>query len=295
VGTQLTVAADHLTTEPSALTGEVQPVERVSPSSEEGHQIHDRYADLVLKRLARVLIFSTLCLGFLATSASAACAWVLWTRDYKVRPDSKYSFTQATLIALFYARSAWRESEAFEAERKVATNQQALTLLTLMMRHTKTASESFACADMVLEPYKNSPDQKMIGHTADVMAAVYRQHIRLNDQFLDLLRNLPDPSGPTKQADVISTIEVERGKLWDDLTKATTLTLLGLVDQSKTGKDGTLQTLVITRAERKELLGGLVQAFPEAKAPDRPGSPPVTFIAGLYHLFLTKPYKSADE
>ena len=169
---------------------------------------------------------------------------------HETRTDSKYAFTQASLIALSYARSAWKEAEAFEAERKAESNPQ--TLLIAMMRHTKSASESYACAETVLEPYKKSADQRMIGLTADLAAGIYRRHRRLNDQFLDLLRNLPEQ--PTKLADTISTIEVERDKRWSDLIKATTLTLLGLVDQRKTSKDGTLQTLVITKAERKELL-----------------------------------------
>jgi len=89
---------------------------------------------------------------------------------------------------------------------------------------------------------------------------------------------------------------VERGKLGNDLIKATTLTLLGLVDQSKTGKDGTLQTLVITRAERKELLDRLLRTFPKVKGErDMPGTPDLMFTAGLYYQFLTKPYKGSDE
>jgi len=214
---------------------------------------------------------------------------------HETRTDSKYAFTQASLIALSYARSAWKEAEAFEAERKAESNPQ--TLLIAMMRHTKSASESYACAETVLEPYKKSADQRMIGFTADLAAGIYRRHRRLNDQFLDLLRNLPDLSDqPTKRADTISTIEVERGKLWNDLIKATTLTLLGLVDQSKTSKDGTLQTLVITKAERKELLDRLLRAFPEVKAQGhKPGASDLMFIASLYDQFLAGPYKSADE
>src|SRR5437773_523536 len=122
------------------------------------------------------------------------------------RLDSPYAYTQASLIALSYARSASREAEAFEAERRAERNPG--TLLIAMMRHTKTASESYACAEMVLEPYEKSPDQNMIGLTAAYAAGLYRQHRRLTDQFLDLLRNLPDHSDQVKLADVISTIEV---------------------------------------------------------------------------------------
>src|SRR2546427_1685350 len=238
--------------------------------------------------LAGVMLLTTATRG--AAQTGPSCSYL-----HTARPDSSYAFAQASLIALSYAKSAGLEAEAFEAERKAESNPQ--TLLIAMMRHTKTASDSYACAEIVLEPYKKSPDQTMIGLTADFAASVYRQHRRLNDQFLDLLRSLPDLSDqPTKRADAISTIEVERGKLWNDLIKATTLTLLGLLDQSKTGKDGTLQTLVITKAERKELLDRLLRAFPEVKAQGhKPGASDLMFIASLYDQFLAGQYKSADE
>jgi hypothetical protein len=80
------------------------------------------------------------------------------------------------------------------------------------------------------------------------------------------------------------------------LIKATTLTLLGLVDQNKTVKDGTLHTLVITKGERKELLDRLLRTFPKVKEEgNKPGTPDLMFTAGLYYQFLTKPYKTADE
>jgi len=169
--------------------------------------------------LAGVMLLTTATRG--AAQTGPSCSYL-----HTARPDSSYAFAQASLIALSYAKSAGLEAEAFEAERKAQSNPQ--TLLIAMMRHTKTASEAYACAEMVLEPYKKSADQKMIAPTADWAKRIYRQHIRLNDQFLDLLRNLPDLSNqPAKRADTISTIEVERGKLGNDLIKVTTLTLLG--------------------------------------------------------------------
>ena len=251
----------------------------------------------LMKTLARALLVVILVGLMLSATARADAGQTAPSCSYlhTARPDSAYAFTQASLIALSYAKSAGLEAEAFEAERKAESNPQ--TLLIAMMRHTKTVSESYACAEMVLEPYKKSTDQKMIAPTADWASRIYRQHIKLNDQFLDLLRNLPDLSNqPAKRADTISTIEVERGKLGNDLIKATTLTLLGLVDQSKTGKDGTLQTLVITRAERKELLDRLSRTFPKVKEQaDKASTSDLMFMAGLYYQFLTKPYRSADE
>jgi hypothetical protein len=166
-----------------------------------------------------------------------------------------------------------------------------------MMRHTKNASDAYTCAGLALEPYKKSHDEKMIGFTADFEVAVYKQHRFLNDTFLDTLRKLPTLSGQqTKLADIISTIEVERKKLWKDLIKGTTLTLIGLLDQTKPGKGDVLDTLVITRAERQKLLDRILQSFPEVKVEgENMNATEPVHNARLYYQFLLRPYRCADE
>jgi hypothetical protein len=242
-----------------------------------------------------VFLVVGLMLSLSATNTSTGQTGPSCSYLHETRPASKYAFTQATIIALSYARSALREGEALETERKAERNPQ--TLITGMMRHIKSSSEFYVCAERVLEPYKKSPDQKMIGDTAEGLAVIYRQHVRLNDQFLEMLRNLPDLSDqPIKRADMVSTIQVEREKLGTDLINATTLTLLGLLDSSKPDKDGKLRTLLITRAERKELLDRVLRNFPKIKyEADKSGTSALTFVTGLYYTFLTKQYKCADE
>jgi hypothetical protein len=163
-------------------------------------------------RNSRIVVFTGLVLVATVSVSPAqtapSCSFL-----HTTRPDSPYAFTQASLIALSYARSAGQEAEAFESERKVETNPQ--TLLTAMMRHIKAASDSYGCAVITLEPYKKSADTKIIGPAAEWTSVIYRQHVRLNDQFLDLLRNIPD-SQPAKRADIISTIQVERGS-WETI------------------------------------------------------------------------------
>jgi hypothetical protein len=202
-------------------------------------------------------IAATLSVSICSGQSTPSCTLYM----HEVKPDSKYSFAQATLIALVHAREAWQEAADFQAEQKPDDDPQ--TSLIGMMRHTKNASDAYTCAGLALEPYKKSHDEKMIGFTADFEVAVYKQHRFLNDTFLDTLRKLPTLSGQqTKLADIISTIEVERKKLWKDLIKGTTLTLIGLLDQTKPGKGDVLDTLVITRAERQKLLDRILQSFP---------------------------------
>jgi hypothetical protein len=83
--------------------------------------------------------------------------------------------------------------------------------------------------------------------------------------------------------------------LRNDLIRGATFQLLGLVDNGRADADGVLRTLVITQAERKELLDRLLRYFPEAKGKeDKADTPPLVFIAGVYHRFLTR-YRCADE
>jgi hypothetical protein len=211
------------------------------------------------------------------------------------QPNDRYSFAHASVIALSYARSAVQEADAFQAERRGENWQ---TDLIGMMRHTKAASEAYACAQKMLEPYEASEDERIIRSAAEFENLVYKRHVTLNDEFLDLLRKLPGLSHrPTDFADSISTIEVERGKLWTDLTTATTLAVMGLVDQNKTDKDGLLHTLVITRKERQELLNRLQKSFPgltDKTAESSRGMP--TKIASLYYTFMNNPrYRCKDE
>src|SRR5438552_15546535 len=125
-------------------------------------------------RTASLLVaFSLLTTAATTANADAGLTAPSCLYLHEARPHSKYAFTQASLIALSYARTAWKEAEAFEAERKAESNPQ--TLLIAMMRHTKSASESYACAESVLEPYKKSADQRMIGLTADLAAGIYRR------------------------------------------------------------------------------------------------------------------------
>jgi hypothetical protein len=245
-----------------------------------------------MKFLMLAILLGALGIGCAQGQTEPSCSYTVL---HEAKLESKFAFAQASLIALSYAQGAVQEAAAFTAEQTSETDAQA-TLIG-MMRHTKLASEQFACAERVLAQYRQSPDRKMIGFTADFLALLYKQHRFLNDTFLELLRKLPDLSSqPAKLADTISTIEVERGKLWNDLIKGTTLTLLGLLDQNRTDDEGTLHILVITRCERKELLDRLVQSFPEVKDKEkRTAEAGPAQAAGLYYLFLTKPYNCADE
>src|SRR5437667_9608146 len=129
-----------------------------------------RWLMMQLARRATLFVtFSLLTLTATTAKADAGQTTPSCVYLHHARPERAYAFAQATLIGLSYMREAVRETEAFEAERKTERNPQ--TLLIAMMRHTKMASDAYACAEMVLEPYKKSHDKEVIGRTADLVAA----------------------------------------------------------------------------------------------------------------------------
>jgi hypothetical protein len=207
--------------------------------------------------------------------------------------DSQAAFIEASLIGLRYAQSAWNEGAAFDREKEglAPTN-----LLIAMMRHTKLSSEAYACASQLLAKYENSANKTAIGFPAQAMTSIYKQHQRLNDTLLQMLRSLPDTSttNSSRLADGISTLQVERGKLWTDLTRAVTLSAMLLIDQSKVGSDGNLNAILLTKAESDRLIKRIEEDFPDVGS-DASSTPTPARLAGLYHQFLKRPYARADK
>jgi hypothetical protein len=206
-------------------------------------------------------------------------------------PNSPYAYAEANLIGLRYALSAWSEGTAFDQEKDglAPTN-----LMVAMMRHTKQASEAYACASQVVLSYQKSSDKEGVGAAAGFVVAIYDQHRRLNDLFLESLRSLSGTTDMVKLADVLSTLQVERGKTWTDLTRAITLSVMLLMDRTKTGPDGNLNAILLTRVQSDRLLAQIQEDFPGVASASTGASTP-TRLANLYYGFLKRPLKRADE
>jgi hypothetical protein len=107
---------------------------------------------------------------------------------------------------------------------------------------------------------------------------------------------VPKPGGVIGIADELSTVEVEREKLWLDLANVAKLATLGLVDANYSDSDGHTSGTVLKRSEKEEFLDRLIKDFPELKdasQSDKWASP--TAIASAYLNFLRQPWLCVDE
>jgi hypothetical protein len=198
-------------------------------------------------------------LGYAQTKAPPASSAPACPYQYRGDINSRYAFAEASEVALYYASMAVQRYDAFNtATGSIGSN------LVAVMSATKAATEAYRCAVLIMQPFKQSTDKKLIPTGAELGTQAYGDHIALNDRFLKVLRE-PKPGGIIGIADEISTVEVEREKLWLDLASVAKMATLGLVDASYSDSDGHLSGVVLKRSEKEEFLGRLMRDFPELK------------------------------
>jgi hypothetical protein len=204
--------------------------------------------------------------------------------------NSRFAFAEASEVALSYALTAVQRYDIF----KTATGSIGSNLIEVMSA-TKAASEAYRCAVLILQPFKRSTDKKVIAIGAELGAQAYGDNIALNDRFLKVLRE-PKPGGLIGIADELSTVEVEREKLWVDLAEMAKLATLGLMDASHLDSKGNVTEIVLRRSEKEEFQNRLMRDFPEledAKKIEKLDAP--TAIASVYRDFLKQPWVCADD
>ncbi len=200
-------------------------------------------------------------------------------------------FAKGNLTGLWYARNAAERSVEMQEAGKKTDNW--FSLLTAMMRIEKTSTNDFVCAKRSILPFAVGHVDQNIGTAAQMLVLVYRAHLDINGRALELLKKT-DSLGPSELADELSTLQIERGQRWADLVQPTAMALLSLVDQGRIQNDQ-LPFLIVTKAEKKHLVGWALEKFPEFTNGTAKGkwSDPAT-TASLY-LTLLNGRKCADE
>ncbi len=211
---------------------------------------------------------------------------------YRGEINSRFAFSEASAVALWYARKAVQEYDDSTANWE----RPAFSDLVAIMSITKAASENYECAVRILLPFEQSLDKQVIASGAKYGVVTYQRHLTLNETYIKRLREPDNSGGIAGAADFLSTLAVEKEKLWLDLGILAAQSTLGLVDLSYTHAKGHASGAVLKRSEREEFLKRLLGDFPELKdgtRRDKWSAP--TVIASLYLDFLKQPWKCADE
>jgi hypothetical protein len=239
-----------------------------------------------------VLTLGSLLLAAVTTAHAATTDPTFCTYVAAPKQLTPYENAKATLVSLWYARNAAQRGTEFDQERK-KENYDTFQLLTAMMRTNKIATNDFICAKRSIEPFTLGNDI-IINTAAKFLTSVYVAHIDLNQRLLDLLKNI----GSTKQVelmDQMSSLEVERGQRFSDLVKPTTLALMLLIDGKRTDDPKKTTRLIITKAQKQELVNWANKNFVEFTngTPESQWTDP----AKTAHLFFDvfKDRKCSDE
>jgi hypothetical protein len=208
-------------------------------------------------------------------------------------PLTPYGFAKSTLVSLWHARHAVEQATGLKKETAAATNY--LSLVTAMMRATKASTNDFICAKRSVAPFTGPPNDENTRIAASALALTYDAHIDINQRGIELLKKL-DSTNQGELADQLSTLQVERDQRWSDIVQPTAMALLSLIDPNHTDDNGNTDRLIVTKAQKEELLAWAGEHFPEFKngTPKDKWSDP-TKTAELFIMFFKKGRKCSDE
>jgi hypothetical protein len=176
-------------------------------------------------------------------------------------PPTPYGFAKGTLVSLWYAKNAANRGDEIKTVAKESDNM--FSLVTGMMRVTKTSTNDFLCAKHSLRPFTGKGSGDNMKTAAEFMMTVYDAHISINTRLIELYKTL-DNLGP-ETMDKISTLQVKRDQRWADLVQPTSLALMLMVDTKRTDEAGHMTRLAITKEQKQSLLKFIADHFPEFK------------------------------
>lgn len=202
-----------------------------------------------------------------------------------------YGFAKATVISLWYARNA--QQRANEISKQAKTTPDTAAFLSTTARIERISRNEYSCSRQSLIPFVMSDDANMKA-AADSLVRIYDAQIKLTDRAIQL-SNSASKTNLTEFMDKRTASEAERNQRWAELDALVTKASLLLVDPNHAAVAGKASRLVITKAQKQQLLNWADQHFPEFKngTPREQWSNPAKSVQRFIKVFDGQ--KCADE
>jgi hypothetical protein len=209
-----------------------------------------------------------------------------------VDTESLYSFLKVQIKALAFAK----EGEKANREMLTASNAPPVERIAKVIAGLRQERIEDTCASFVISSYTGSRNET-VSSVAKVLAFAYDDMAKMTNQMLKL--DLEDSRKRTPDiltAKALSDLKDRRQELLQRTAEALNISLSLLVDGTRTDPDGKPDHIILSRAERDELLDYLHVQFPNLTN-ERTGGSSDNFVqqAALIRSFLSDKYKPADR
>lgn len=238
---------------------------------------------------------------------------ILLALDHGAMP---YEFAKTVMVSLYDMHAAIQDGLEPLADAKKDPNSNPFATLGAMMTGTKLAMGDHACARRIvnnfirkkpaMKPAGSDPkwieDQKSgIETAAGLLSTAYYTQLMIDMRALQLLNRFGSPrvgdskdfqSDMTQMMNQLSSLQVDAGKIPAGLLSPTMTALIFLCDDLA-NRDGKLDRISITRAQRQHLFDWLNEHFPGLQTEPEEKLDGFAQKAKLYFALLK--FKCADE
>ncbi len=209
-----------------------------------------------------------------------------------VDTERLYSFVKVQIQALSFAR----DGEKANRDMLTASDLPPVERIPKVIAGLRQERIEDTCASFIVSSYTGSKNET-VSAVAKVLAFAYEDLANMTNQMLKF--NLEDARKQTPDiltAKALSELKDRRQELLRRTAEALTISLSLLVDGTRTNPDGKPDHMILSRAERDELLEYLHAQFPNL-ANEQAGSSSGDFVqqAVLIQSFLSGAYKPADR
>ncbi len=209
-----------------------------------------------------------------------------------VDTERLYSFVKVQIQALSFAR----DGEKANRDMLTASDLPPVERIPKVIAGLRQERIEDTCASFIVSSYTGSKNET-VSAVAKVLAFAYEDLANMTNQMLKF--SLEDARKPTPDiltAKALSELKDRRQELLQRTAEALTISLSLLVDGTRTSPDGKPDHLILSLAERDELLEYLHAQFPNL-ANERASGISDAFVqqAALIQSFLSGKYRPADR